>query len=70
MALHGKPQILLLLGLSVFNIALVQRFQPVVDPATGWGDHIFYWSQATSWWGLDQSLSLTEQVQLRLDLLR
>jgi len=70
MALHGRRRILLLLGLSVFNVALVQRFHPVVDPATVWGDHIFYWSQATNWWGLDQSLLLTEQVQFRLNLLR
>jgi len=43
---------------------------PAIDPATGWNDHYFYWGQANAWFGLNQPLMLTSEVQDLLDRYR
>lgn len=43
---------------------------PAIDPATGWNDHYFYWGQANTWFGLNQPLQLSPDVQALLDKYR
>ena len=49
---------------------LLFAIYPAIDPATGWNDHFFYWGQANAWFGLNQPLLLTPEVQTLLDTYR
>jgi len=43
---------------------------PPLDPRSAWNDHFFYWGQANTWFGLNQPLRITSEVQGLLDLYR
>ena len=67
-----SPLRLLLAALLLASLAstlLHVYMYPLFAPAEVWGDHYFYWMQASTWLGLDQPLVLNDAAQAQLNSL-